>query len=182
MNMAERMVTSRVRWIALTAIIVTVGVIVSIWLFCWSQTTVLLVRHADRADTQDALSAAGLIRAQELVHLMERASLQAIYHSEARRTEQTAQPLATALGLTPIQFPAADVQALVNHVLANHIGETVLVVGHSDTVAQIIAAFGGPQIPDIANNEFDNVSVLTLCRCSRWPAKLTTLQYGAVSP
>jgi broad specificity phosphatase PhoE len=180
--MAEIMVASRAWWIALTAMIVTVGIIVSVWLFCGSQTTILLLRHAERAGTQDALSPAGLIRAQELVHLMERASVQAIYHSEAQRTQQTAQPLATALGQAPIQLPAVDVQGLVDHVLVNHISETVLVVGHSDTVPQIITAFGGPQIANIANNEFDNVFVLTLCRCSRWPARLTNLQYGALSP
>jgi broad specificity phosphatase PhoE len=152
------------------------------WYICWgSATTVLLVRHGDRLGSQDALSPTGLARAQELVHVMERSGIRATYHSEATRTQQTAAPVAAALGITPIVVAAADVAALADDIRANHVGAKVLVVGHSDTVPQIIAALGGPVV-SIPANEFDNLYVLTLCPCNRRGTTLTNLQYGPISP
>jgi broad specificity phosphatase PhoE len=144
-------------------------------------TTLLIVRHADRSGTADALSPAGIVRAQELVHVTQKAGVTAIYRSNTVRSTQTAAPAATALGLTPVELAATDVQALVDHIFANHRGEIVLVVGHSNTIPQIIAAAGGPSVPDIAEDEFDNLFMLDICRC--WTrAKLVNLQYGALSP
>jgi broad specificity phosphatase PhoE len=117
-----------------------------------------------------------------LVHVAEKAAVTAIYHSEANRTQQTAQPLADALSLTPIQIPGSNVQALVDDIFANHRGETVLVVGHSDSVPDIIAALGGPTLSDISPNEYDNLFVMTVCSCSWQQPNVTNLQYGATSP
>jgi phosphohistidine phosphatase SixA len=104
-----------------------------------------------------------------------------IYISEALRAQQTAAPIASQLGITPVALPAADVAGLVSTIRSNNSGQTVLVVGHSNTVPQIIAEFGGPSVI-IGENEFDNLYVLTLCR-RRWQTvRLTNLQYGAVSP
>ena len=152
-------------------------------LFCRGAATVLLVRHADRNADQDALNPAGTARAQELVHAAGKAGVQAIYQTEFVRTQQTAQPLAALLGLTPIQFAAADVNAVRDDILAHHRGQTVLVVGHSNTVPQIIAALGGPHLADIAEDEFDNLFVLTVCPCASIKGRrAVNLQYGALSP
>lgn len=153
------------------------------WWYTWRcgpQTTMLLVRHADRAGTSDALNAAGVVRAEELVHVGEKAGLAAIYRSNTIRARDTALPLATALGLTPIEYVANDTGPLVDTIFANHRGRTVLVVGHSNTVPQIIAAAGGPSLPNIDDLEFDNLFALTVCRCGT--TRLVTLQYGAASP
>jgi len=166
--------------IALTAL--PVLLIVLYWFICWtSPTTVLLVRHADREGSADDLSEAGDNRALELVHVMEKAGLRAIYHTEARRTQQTAGPIASALGITPTVISASDTAALVDDIRTHHTGHTVLVVGHS-SVPRIIAALGGPSLPDIDDSEYDNLFILTRCRCD-WPTtKLVGLQYGALSP
>jgi broad specificity phosphatase PhoE len=152
------------------------------WARCIEPTTLILVRHADREGNQDALSAAGLIRARELVHVGERLELSAIYHSNTVRARDTAAPLASALGLVPIERPASDVAALVDEVLAERHGQRVLVVGHGNTVPQMIAAAGGPVLPDIAHDEFDRLFVLTTSRSWRGQPELAELQYGAVSP
>jgi broad specificity phosphatase PhoE len=157
-------------------------VLVALIYFCWgTQTTVLLVRHADRQGNADALNAAGTERAEELAHVLEKAGIGAIYSSEAVRTQQTAAPTATLLGLTPTAMPAADVAGLVSLIRSDHSGQTVLVVGHSNTVPQIIVALGGPTVT-IGENEYDNLYVLTLCPCRWQNVKLTSLQYGAASP
>jgi broad specificity phosphatase PhoE len=145
-------------------------------------TTILIVRHADRLGTDDALTPAGLARAQELAHVAAKAGVAAIYSSDTRRTRDTAQPLASALGLTPNLYPPDDTSALVRTIFADHRGQTVLVVGHSNTVARIIAAAGGPTLPDLADDEYDDLFALTVCACPSGRPTLLRLQYGAVSP
>ena len=64
-------------------------------------TTVFLVRHADvPAGTNPHLNAAGLTRASELIRVLGAIGIVAVYASEFARTRETAQPLATHLGLT----------------------------------------------------------------------------------
>jgi broad specificity phosphatase PhoE len=153
-------------------------VVVGIFFWCGGRhTTVLLVRHADRAGTQDALTPLGITRAGVLSHVMDKVPLDAIVRSDAIRAELTAAPTAAAEGIVPIVLPGADVQAFADEIRANHRGQRVLVVGHSNTVPGIIAALGGPAVT-IADTEFDNLFVLELCRC-RGGARLTNLQYGA---
>ena len=150
------------------------------WYLCWgAPTTVLLVRHADRQAGADALSAAGLARAQELAHVMEKSGISAIYTSDAARTQQTAAPTAGLLGLAPVAM--ANVADIVSSIRTHHTGRKVLVVGHSNTVPEIIAEFGGPVVA-IGDNEYDNLYALTVCRCRWRGVGLTNLQYGAVSP
>ncbi len=153
-----------------------------LWFWCGRATTLLIVRHADRQGTDDALTVQGAARAQQVVHVAEKAGAVAIYRSDTNRARDTAAPLAAALGLTPVVYPANDVATLVSDIFADHRGETVFVVGHSNTVPQIIAEAGGPTVPNIDEGEFDNLFVLTACRCRRGSARLVTLQYGAPSP
>ena len=148
------------------------------WRWCGVETAVVLVRHADRLPGQktDELAAAGAARSQELAHVLQKAGVGAIIHSDTQRAAQTAAPVAAASGITPIVLGAKDFAAIAGEV-RRHSGETVLIVGHSNTVPAIIAALGGPQLPDLGDNEFDDLFVLTLCRCR--PARLLKLQYGA---
>ena|SRR5689334_5265773 len=149
------------------------------WRWCGVETTVVLVRHADRAPGQktDELSASGAARSRELAHVLEKSGVSAIIHSDTQRAAQTAAPVAAMAGLTPIVLPAKDTAAVAEEV-RKHPGETLLVIGHSNTVPAIIAALGGPQLPDIDDAEFDNLFVLSQCRCGA-RGRLLKLQYGA---
>jgi phosphohistidine phosphatase SixA len=162
---------------------ITAALVVGAWQWCGVETVVVLARHADRLPGQktDELAAAGVARSQELARVLENAGVSAIIHSDTRRAAQTAAPLAAAIGVAPVVIPAKDTAAIAAEV-GKHTGETLLIVGHSNTVPMIIAALGGPVLPDIADAEFDNLAVLTLCRCSWRQARLTSLQYGAASP
>src|ERR1700694_910208 len=62
----------------------------------------VLVRHADKAAEpadDPPLTAAGAKRAQDLAAALRTAGVTAIITTQLRRTRETAQPLATALGL-----------------------------------------------------------------------------------
>lgn len=156
---------------------------VGAWSWCGVETVVVLARHADRLPGQktDELAAAGVTRSQELLRVMEKAGVSAVIHSDTQRAAQTAAPLAKAIGVEPMVIPGKDIAAVAAEV-RKHPGETVLIVGHSNTVPMIIAALGGPQLPDIGEAEFDDLFVLTLCRCNPRPARLLSLQYGAATP
>jgi len=172
--------TLRLGVLVAVAVVIPIGLLW--WFWCGQATTLVLVRHADRDGQLDALTAAGTARAQELAHVGMKAEFAAIYRSDTNRARDTAAPLATATGLTPVVYPANDVVPLVDDIFADHRGQKVFVVGHSNTVPDIIEAAGGPALPDIDDGEFDNLFVLTVCRCGRRRVTLLNLEYGAASP
>ena len=134
--------------------------------------TAILIRHADvdpDGDDPD-LNAAGQARAQELVHVLGDAGVVAILVTSLRRSRQTAAPLAAALGVDPAVTDQVD--DAVAAIRARQRGDTVLVVGHTNTVPEIVAGLGGPAGVTIAHDEFDRFFVLSQRR-------LTTLRYGA---
>ena len=63
--------------------------------------------------------------------------------TEKIRTEQTAAPLAVAHHLEPVIIKADDAYAknIVDAILRDHKGETVVVIGHSNTTPDVIRAF-----------------------------------------
>jgi broad specificity phosphatase PhoE len=147
-----------------------------------SPTTVLIVRHADRDGDKDALTSAGVARAQELGHVAAKAGVSAIFCTKTARTRKTAEPLATALKLAPVELEPKDTAGLVKQILADQKGKTVLVVGHSNTVPAIIAGLGGQQLPDLAETDFDDLYVVTIGSGSPAEVSVASLQYGAGTP
>jgi broad specificity phosphatase PhoE len=145
-------------------------------------TTLLVVRHADRDGQNDALTAAGRARAQELVHLTAKSGLAAVYCTKTARSRKTAEPVASALGLTPVELDPDDTAGVVSRVLANQRGKTVLAVAHSNTVPGIVAAAGGPTIPDLGEGDFDDLYVVTIGAGSPAEVSVLKLQFGAATP
>jgi hypothetical protein len=80
------------------------------------------------------------------------------------------------LKLKIVVVPGGDVTGLSKRILAQT-GDTVLVVGHSNTVPQIIKALGGPADHIIDESEYDKLFVLTL-RPGQSPV-FVVLRYGA---
>ena len=103
-----------------------------------AQSTIFIVRHAEKADsTKDSdLSEAGRARAEALAKMLKDKNITAIYATEFKRTQQTAAPLAKALGVTPTVLPAKDNSALISKLRASP--GNALVVGHGDTIPNLI--------------------------------------------
>ena len=143
-------------------------------------TTILLVRHAEKAgeptDRDPELSEAGRQRAAELARVLGDANITAIYSTPFIRTEKTAAPLAEKLGLEVTITPITRtfVQDLAATLRSQHAGETVLVVGHSNTVPQTITALGVP-LDNLEEREYDWLFVVTLVDGH---ASLTKLRFG----
>lgn len=133
-----------------------------------AQHTIFLVRHAERADaasgvsptmaTDPDLSQAGRARAESLALALRDAKITAIYVTKYKRTQQTAAPLARALGLT-VNIVTADAAAVVKQLDAAK--GNVLVVGHSNTVPDVIKGLGVAAPVTIGDDEFDNLFIVT---------------------
>ena len=108
-------------------------------------TTVVLVRHAERQSIWDGdspLGEAGLRRAQALVPRLATFHPAALYTSDLQRTRQTLAPLAARLDLTPSTFPKHASAELAAAILRDHRGQTVVVCWHHDLMKKLVRALG----------------------------------------
>jgi phosphohistidine phosphatase SixA len=153
-------------------------------------TVVVLVRHAEKVtpdppDADPALTAAGQARALALAETLADAGVDAILTSQWQRTRLTAAPLAERLGIEPEVFSTSGAQAqpeaVAEAIRTRHAGQTVLVVGHSNTVPEVIAALGGPAVEAICESQYADLFVLVLDDGGEAPA-LIRAGYGAPSP
>ena len=163
---------------ALGAAGVVVGVLKSM-----ATTTVILVRHAEKqlGSIEDPpLTTEGEARAERLATLvgqrLDGMPVSRVFATEARRTQQTAAPLARRLGLAPQVIPARDVDALVAAIKAAPEGSASVVVGHSNTVPLAIGALtrGRVQVK-IDDDEFGALFVVTVSTFG--PPSVIRLQY-----
>jgi 2,3-bisphosphoglycerate-dependent phosphoglycerate mutase len=156
------------------------------WFFeLQATTTVIFVRHAEKAllpADNPGLSEAGKNRAAELARQLVDADVvagvDAVYSTSYRRTEETVQPVATALGLSITSYDASNTETIVDEIVKRHKGKIVLVVGHSNTVPALIGNMGASKkVPEINENEYDNIYVVSI----PWFGKTKTirLRYGA---
>ena len=138
-----------------------------------AQQTVIFVRHAERADggagapnamtgapADPSLSEAGAARAAKLATMLADAGVKGIYTSEFKRTQETAKPLASKLGLAIEVVPSRDAAGLAAKIKAAHARDTVLIIGHSNTIPDLVRAFGGPGFK-IADDEYSGIYILT---------------------
>jgi broad specificity phosphatase PhoE len=146
-------------------------------------TTVIVVRHAEKAGpTGDVpLNDAGRKRAKELARVLSGMDVKAIYVTQYVRTQQTAEPLAAALKIKPIvvgttaTYPAD----LVKGIDAKYAGGAVVVVTHSNLMADVLRALGIPAPPPIGDNQYDDLFIVT--RGAGATPALWPLRYGSVA-
>lgn len=130
-----------------------------------AQRAVFVVRHAEKVDNSrdPELSEAGNARAAALARLLKDAGITAIYSSEFKRTIHTAEPLATLLKIQTIVL-GRDPDSVVQKVRSHRPTETVLVVGHSDTVPLILKGLGCVEPIEIDDAEYDNLFAVVTAR------------------
>lgn len=123
-----------------------------------SSLTIVVVRHAEKGsdDARDpSLSEAGHSRANRLAVAMALTPPDAIYATQFQRTLQTAQPSALAFGLPVLRYEAQlPAAALVWQLRGSHAQGVILVVGHSNTVPDIVAVLSGRAVPPMPEDEY----------------------------
>lgn len=150
--------------------------------------TVILVRHAEKAAApanDPVLSAIGTQRAADLAAALSDAHVNAVITTQFERTKATAKPVVDAAKVTPVIVPAssdmaAHVNAVVAAVATRKPGDVVLVVGHSNTIPQIITALGGPRMPELCDAQYGGLFILQLR--PNGPPSFVRGKYGAAEP
>lgn len=122
---------------------------------------IYLVRHGEKMSENGdpELTSKGRARAEHVGILLHRAGITSIFHTPTNRTRQTAEPLARRTGLTVQVYDPRTPKALVEKVKG--LSGAVLVVGHSNTLPELVRLFGGAPGADIGDNEYDRLYQLT---------------------
>ena len=118
---------------------------------------VYVMRHlAAWTGTDPGLTAEGAADAVRLAGWFAgRKAPRTIYVSTYRRSGETAAPLAAKLKVTPKVYDPSDSAALAASVLAEK--GPVLVVGHSNTVPDIVERLGGARPGPIAHHQHGDI-------------------------
>nr|WP_324957338.1 phosphoglycerate mutase family protein [Oligoflexus sp.]HYX36062.1 phosphoglycerate mutase family protein [Oligoflexus sp.] len=137
--------------------------------------TLFIVRHAEKQDDSrdPPLSLQGKKRALDLALHLKDADVQAIFATEFQRTQNTAAPLADLLKIKTV-VADKDLAKFASQLLADKSSSSALVVGHSNTVADLVKALGVPVKWQLADNEFDRLVIVTL---SKPTAVVSILRY-----
>ena len=121
--------------------------------------TVYVIRHLEKAAGDDpSLTPQGAARADQLGQLLAGANVKAIFATPTKRARETAMPLATRLGVPVSDYNPRDVDALASAVAAA--GGSVLVVGHSNTVANLVAKFGGDKPAELTEQDYGTLFIV----------------------
>lgn len=152
-------------------------------------TTVVVVRHAEKStdDPRDpTLSSEGQERARALMSVLKNAGVTAIYTTQYKRTRETAEPFAQQSGISILERPinaansATYARDLAQEILTKSAGKGVLVVGHSNTVPEIVKALSGSTVPAITDPEYDHIFIVVV-PASGSP-RLMQLRFGRPGP
>jgi phosphohistidine phosphatase SixA len=150
-------------------------------------TTVYIVRHAEKQtfnanDPDPDISSAGRVRARDLATRLGTSGVTAIVTTQYKRTQETAEPLAEKLGITPEVIDAGHVgdNEIAAEAIMRHKGSKVLVVGHSNTIAPLIEALGGPHLPNLCDSQYSNLFIVYIPPVGK--TQLIRQHYGGSDP
>jgi phosphohistidine phosphatase SixA len=135
-----------------------------------AEVTVYIIRHAEKQSAQPMatakdedppLSPEGQLRAMGLVEDIPVRELDAIYVTKTKRSYDTASAVIALTGIEPIYYPPRDVDGLVARVRKRH-GESVLVVGHSNTIPALLRGLGVQEPIEIPEDQYGDLWVVTV--------------------
>jgi Histidine phosphatase superfamily (branch 1) len=157
-------------------------------------TTIILVRHAERDPGLDPpLNEEGRARAQILSDVLRQNGVTAIYTMDSIRNRETAEPIATRLGLTPslvsvdqLLDTKALAKRLVTEWLNKNTGGVVLwignvgsnVTGQNGTLEEIYRLLGGTGTPP---NRYQDMHVIVVPEQGKGKPSFVQTIYGPKS-
>jgi broad specificity phosphatase PhoE len=128
---------------------------------------VFLVRHAERADEggmapeeDPHLSLAGEERAGALARTLGDVGITHIHSTDYFRTRETAAPLAAVTGRSVSLYDAGDPAAFAMELKATP--GRHLVVGHSNSIPDLVTALGGDSHGAIERMEYDRLYLVSI--------------------
>jgi len=163
-----------------TALLVTV----TIFYVRATTTTVIVIRHAEKqfGTIEDPpLSPAGELRAQRLAQLLGQdakfGAVQGIYASDTRRAQMTVAVLAERLRLPVAAYRGTESPAaLARRVRREHRGAVSLIVGHRDSVPELVRRLARrTDVPAIDEDEYTTMYLVSVPDIGR--ASVVRLRY-----
>ncbi|MCH7544977.1 MAG: nuclear transport factor 2 family protein [Planctomycetes bacterium] len=138
--------------------------------------TIVIVRHAEKLAGRDpGLSDVGRARVLRWQILMEEFEFGIVCSSDYRRTRETAEPFAADAGVDLTLYDPGEPGTFVEQLKANNTEGAALVVGHSNTVPELLRAFGLEDIADMSDREYYHLFIVRLDELGR--ASLTHLHF-----
>src|SRR6266568_1114983 len=128
-----------------------------------AQPVVVIVLHAEKAangGSNPDLSSAGRARADALARILKDSGITAIFSIEFKRTQETAVPTATLTHVAPTVVAAKDTAALVARL--HQLSGNALVVGHGDTIPNILKALGINSSINIPDADYSELLIVKL--------------------
>ncbi|TKC12630.1 histidine phosphatase family protein [Pedobacter polaris] len=129
---------------------------------------VFVVRHAEKVvDDPKAkdpeLSPGGAERAVDLMKYLKGEKVDSIYTTNYKRTKLTAFPLADKIGIAIKTYDPSEQKALAKQLITHATGKKILIVGHSNTVLEIIEAFGTARpVKELTDDDYDYIFEITV--------------------
>ena len=118
--------------------------------------SIYVLRHLHKAEGQDpGLTDEGRRCAARLAEQLARSGVSAVFASTTRRARETAAPLAARLGVAVSNYDPRDTPGVVARVRAQP--GSVVVVGHSNTVPEIVERLGGARPGDLTEDRYGEV-------------------------
>lgn len=146
---------------------ILLSVCLLILLVSCSRNTFYIVRHAEKATaapnmTSDVpLSVEGEKRAITLKETLAKKKIEYVFSTQTIRTTSTAKPLAELKGLAIQPYSPKDtVDLFIKRIKAIRKG-SVLIVGHSNTVDDLVNKMTGQNLlSDLPDSEYDNLFIV----------------------
>ncbi len=140
--------------------------------------TVILLRHAEKdvsegADTANPeLSAAGNLRAQKLVEIINKYQPDAIYSSDYIRTRATVRPLARKRRMMTQIYDLRNLNQMHDLIVSGKI-KRIVVVGHSNTTPALAnLLIKQDKYKNLAESEYDKIWIIKIKRNKTKPNKI----------
>ena len=108
-----------------------------------------------------SLTTLGKQRADELARFLEAVPLDAIYSSNYKRTQETAQPIAAQKSIPITNYDPRILDKIAKDLLVTYKGKTVLLVGHSNTNPDLINILTQTSAyPHLSEKQYDDIYLL----------------------
>ncbi len=127
-----------------------------------AENIIYLTRHAEKQvdGTKDpALTEQGNRRANFLANLLRGEAISHIFSSNYKRTLQTAKPSANLVKLEIEQYNPGKQEEFSK--LLKQLKGVILVVGHSNTIPDLVSLLGGDPQGEIKDSEYDRLYKIT---------------------
>jgi len=146
------------------------------------ETIIYIVRHAEK-DTSNTknndpdLSNLGKERAESLNDFLRKEKISAVFATNFKRTIQTVAPVAQHNEVSINTYDAKDHSVIARTVTSELTNQKVLVAGHSNTILEIVKAFGvNPPVDRLNDDDYDLIFQIRIDK--NGSTSLTTKRFG----